>query len=209
MNNRTCIVSRMEYNVEEMLRFVVAPHGKITPDLKRVLPGRGAYIFAKKSFIKQAVTNNLLIRHFKTRQLKCKAPHSTAGIAADITIESDIDERIEQLLLQQALASLALGRKAGAVTSGSLACDKAIRSNQVALIIHRIDAAKDGINKISQAIHASKLGQEIEIKQISIFTPDQLTAAFGDRNAVHIAILNKPAAKNILTNIDKLHIYRE
>ena len=44
---RTCIVTRVERPPEEMIRFVLAPHGTVTPDLKRKLPGRGVWITAK------------------------------------------------------------------------------------------------------------------------------------------------------------------
>ncbi|MDN5248560.1 RNA-binding protein [Bartonella sp. TP] len=200
MNKRTCIVTRKEHEAEAMLRFVLAPNGSVVPDLKRILPGRGVYTLARKTLVNQAVTNNMLTRSFIAK---------SQNKALQIAVPKDMAEQIEHLLRKQSLANLAIGRKAGAVISGSLACDKAIRSDNVAMVLHRIDAAEDGINKITQAIHSLGPEKKATIKQYIIFNENELSTAFGERNAVHIAVLKHPMAKNILNTIDKLHIYRE
>ena len=44
MNGRMCIVSRRPLPAERLLRFVADPAGRVVPDLKRRLPGRGAHV---------------------------------------------------------------------------------------------------------------------------------------------------------------------
>lgn len=196
MNERTCIVTRKTYPVEELIRFVVSPSGEILPDIKRNLPGRGVYILARKYLINKAITSSCLVNHFA---------HKLNKKNMSLTINPDTPDLIEKLLINKAVKSLSLGRKAGKITYGFNNCDKAIREHKVARMLHTIGTSSDSVNKISQAIFASK----IDVKQEFIFTESDLEKAFGDLNIMHVAILHGNTTKYIVKNIDKLHIYRE
>lgn len=193
MNVRTCIITKKTYEKNKLLRFVVSPDLQILPDLKQKLPGRAIYITPSQQNVEKAITSNSLVRSFK------------AKIQKDVNIDKNMAQIVEKLLIKNAIASIALGRKAGIVIYGALACEKAIRAQIVALLLHTKGASKNGITKLEQAIYASSCS----IKQFCLFEPEELDGAFGDLNVQHIAILASPLINNIITNLEKLHIYRK
>ena len=52
---RLCLATREVKPVEEMIRYVVAPDGRIVPDLERKLPGRGAWVTATRAALEAAI----------------------------------------------------------------------------------------------------------------------------------------------------------
>ena len=62
---RTCIVTRVVQPPEAMIRFVRGPDGSVVPDLRAKLPGRGAWISARRDAVATAVRKNL----FRGRRL--------------------------------------------------------------------------------------------------------------------------------------------
>ncbi len=75
---RTCIVTRAERPPEEMIRFVLAPDGSVTPDLKRRLPGRGVWVTGSAEIVAQAAKRRAFDRGFKG-----KAILTDAAVTAD------------------------------------------------------------------------------------------------------------------------------
>ena len=69
-----------------MIRFVASPGGAVVPDLQRRLPGRGAWITARRSLVEQAIGRALFARSLKAN---VKAP---AGLLAliDRLLEADL-----------------------------------------------------------------------------------------------------------------------
>jgi len=49
-----------------IIRIVLSPQNVLVPDLKATLPGRGAWVSAKRTAVEQAVTKGLFARAFKT-----------------------------------------------------------------------------------------------------------------------------------------------
>ena len=94
---RRCIVSRAELPAEAMIRFVRAPDGAVVADLRRRLPGRGANVEARRGAVETAVKKKLFGRALK----------------AEVTASPALGEEVERLLVQSALGSLGLARKAG------------------------------------------------------------------------------------------------
>ena len=52
---RTCIVTRVAQAPEAMIRFVRGPDGRVVPDLRARLPGRGAWVSARRDAVATAV----------------------------------------------------------------------------------------------------------------------------------------------------------
>jgi predicted RNA-binding protein YlxR (DUF448 family) len=96
---RMCIVTRRRGGDGDLIRFVLDPDGVLVPDVKAVLPGRGAWVSTHRDVLAQAVRRKAFGRAFKSE---------TAPKGLD-----DIVERTEQVLRQHASGSLALARKAG------------------------------------------------------------------------------------------------
>ena len=62
---RLCLATREVKPVEEMIRYVVAPDGRIVPDLDRKLPGRGAWVTAKRAALAAAMREKGFARAFR------------------------------------------------------------------------------------------------------------------------------------------------
>jgi uncharacterized protein len=190
MNPRTCIVTREAMEADEMIRFVAGPDGKVVPDLKRRLPGRGVWVTARRSVVETAVRKHLFARGLKE------------NVEAAATLPADV----ERLLEQAALSALSMARKAGLVVTGFTKVDAALRSGKVALLLNANDAADDGVRKLAQAIHSLEEASRPPAR--AIFSSDQMDLALGGNNVVHAAALKGGASDTLLARIEGLAGYR-
>src|SRR6266540_245133 len=99
---RLCVVTRAVKPVDELIRFVVAPDGAVTPDLKRRLPGRGVWVTATRAAVDDAVRRKGFARGFK-REVRAAA---------------DLGAQVEHQLERAALDALGIAHKAGRVAMG-------------------------------------------------------------------------------------------
>ncbi len=190
MNPRTCIVTREEGDADALIRFVAAPDGTVTPDLKRRLPGRGVWVTAKKSIVETAVKRGLFARTLKSEA------------KAGETLADDVD----RLLEASALSALALAKKAGLVITGFAKVDGNVRQGNVFLLLHGTDAAADGIRKLGQGVHNVEEAKRPVVR--SVFSSDQMDLALGGQNVIHAAALHGGASKALLKMIERLEHYR-
>ena len=62
---RLCIVTRTVRPTGDLIRFVTAPNGAVTPDLKQKLPGRGVWVSAQRQRSPMRSSAERLRRGFK------------------------------------------------------------------------------------------------------------------------------------------------
>ncbi|MGZ9089761.1 MAG: DUF448 domain-containing protein, partial [Rhodoplanes sp.] len=60
VRERLCVATRTVRPLSELIRFVAAPDGGVVADLKRTLPGRGAWVTARRGVLAQAVRRGAL-----------------------------------------------------------------------------------------------------------------------------------------------------
>jgi Predicted nucleic-acid-binding protein implicated in transcription termination len=169
---RTCIVTRSVFPVEELIRFVRAPDGSVIPDLKRKLPGRGVWVQARKDIVRQAVRKKLFPRAFKDEAI----------------VPQTLEDDIEGILHRDLIQALSLANKAGCVITGFTKVESAIHGRNIAALIHASDAAQDSRRKISQALYRS-LGEEISaIPVVDLLTGEELDLALGRSHVIHAAL---------------------
>lgn len=192
MNDRTCIVTRMHREADDLIRFVAAPDGTVVADLKRKLPGRGCWVSADRRTVDEAVRKKLFARALK----------------AGVTASEDLGASVDRLLATAALGSLGLARKAGAVATGSAKVEAAVRAGKARLVLHALEAAPDGMRKIDQARRAVALGGGPEVPALSLFTSDEFDLALGGINVIHAAVLEGPAAEAFIKRARLLERYR-
>jgi predicted RNA-binding protein YlxR (DUF448 family) len=173
-----------------MIRFVAAPDGSIVPDLKRKLPGRGAWVSADRATVETAV----------------KKRHLEKAFDGDAKATPDLADRVDALLLSAASGALALARKAGALVGGFGKVEKTLGSADVLALVHAAEAGADGVEKLKGA--AFRRFGERGVPAIRIFGGDQLDLAFGMSNVVHAALLAGPAGANVLARVEDLLRYR-
>jgi len=187
---RTCVVTRRAGSPDDLIRFVLAPDGTVTPDLKRKLPGRGVWVTARAIEIAEAVKKRAFTRGFK----------------AEAKARADLPALVDALLERDCLQTLSLANKAGAVVAGFAKIETAIAKGNVAGLIHARDGGADGIRKLGQALRRTGAGDETP--QIILFDSSQLDLALGRTNVIHAALVRGPASKGLLARCAKLEFYR-
>jgi predicted RNA-binding protein YlxR (DUF448 family) len=158
-----------------MIRFVLSPEGVVTPDLRRKLPGRGAWVSLSRARVEEAAKRALFTKAFK-------APARTPPDLADL---------IDRLLVEDALGALRFANKAGVVTSGAVKVEAALQGGRVVAILSASDAAEDGRRKLRQA--ARRHGAETALANaFDCFSSAQMSLCLGRENVIH-AVLSASA----------------
>lgn len=192
-NGRMCIVSRQSMPAEALIRFVADPDGRMVPDLKRKLPGRGVHVEGRREVVDLAAKRGLFRRALKRE------------VAGTETLAADTDA-----LLRRSLAgALGLARKAGQIVTGSAKVEAQLRSGRALALIHARDGAPDGIRKLDAARHAGdteKGGAATPVYRL--VDTAELDLALGGANVVHAAVLSGNAGSALLRRLEALRVYR-
>lgn len=192
MNDRTCIVTRKAGSADELIRFVAAPDGTVTPDLKRKLPGRGCWVTATRAIVEEAIRKNLFARALKESVI---VPDGLAGL-------------IDGLMAKYLGGALGLSRKAGQLLTGAAKVESAIRSGEAILVLHAADAADDGIRKMDQARKAVAMAGGPDIPALKLLPSIEMDLALGGGNVIHAAALKGPAGEGLAKKAMALARYR-
>lgn len=185
---RTCVVTRAQLPPAELIRFVADPDGAIVPDLACRLPGRGVWVSCDRPSVATAVKTRAFNRSLK-RELR-------AAI--------DLPDIVGKLMIRRVRDALSIANKAGLVLSGFAKIDKAIAAGTPVALLHGLDAAADGVDKLDWRFTAMcrDAGQaQIVVRELTI---EQLSLALGRANVVHAALTAGGAAQHFLTEAGRL-----
>ncbi len=188
---RRCAVSRERLPKADLIRFVLSPSGDIVPDLKERLPGRGVWVALDRDRVAEAAKRNVFARSLKTQ----------------VKVPADLADRVDRLLAESALGSLALANKAGEAVFGAAKVEEAIAKGRVAALIHAADAAEDGCRKLDGKYRAST--KRTPHPSIRAFTSDELDLASGRSNVIHAAVIQGGAAAKFLAGASRVERYRK
>jgi predicted RNA-binding protein YlxR (DUF448 family) len=209
---RTCAVTRAKLAPTDLIRFVRAPDGTITPDLAGRLPGRGVWVTLDRSTVELAAKRNAFARSLKR----------------DVIVPDDLAGLVERLLVTRTIQALALANKAGLVVAGFAKVEAQIATGAVAVLLHAGDASHDGAAKLDGKLRAraaleamaaaSETGADASAHPaarpprsaeiVTELTIRELSLALGRENVVHAAVINGGAARYFLTEIQRLGRYR-
>jgi predicted RNA-binding protein YlxR (DUF448 family) len=189
---RRCVVTRQSAPPEAMLRFVVGPDGVLTPDIRRKLPGRGAWTLLSGETVTQAARRKAFQRALK----------------GAITVPDDLAGLVDRLLLQDALQALSLCNKAGLVTTGFAKVEAALGGTGVAALIAAADAAEDGRRKLAQTLRRRHGDAASAMPVVDSFASDDLALALGRDLVIHAALMNGAAAGSFLDRWRRLVHFR-
>ena len=188
---RTCIVTREVRPPEAMIRFVVGPDGAVVPDLRRRLPGRGAWVTARAEMVREAIRKRLFARAFK----------------AQVKAEPGLADDIEAALRDDLRQALALANKAGAVVTGFAKVEAAIASGEAVALVHAAEAAEDGRRKLAGALRR-RAGDAISAVPVIDERPGpDLDLALGRANVIHAAIVAGSGGDGFLARWRRLRCY--
>jgi uncharacterized protein len=187
---RLCIATGEVKPINEMIRLVVGPDGRVVPDVAQKLPGRGAWVTATSAALRLAIERKSFGRVFRGRGV----------VAADLPV------MVERLLCQAALAALSMANKAGQVAAGFERVKDALNRGRAELLAHASDAAADGVDKLNAAV-AARNKRKVAI--IRSFTGTQLDLALGRPNVVHAALFGHSASRVFLAHSLRYERWRE
>ncbi len=165
---RSCIITRETRNKRELLRFVVSPEGVLVADLSGKLPGRGIYTLPSRLTVAEAIAKKAFPRAAKEA----------------VRIPDGLLDTIENQLARRVADALSLARKAGQVVTGFEKVDETVKTGRAAALIHASDASEDQVRKLRDA----------EIPTFRELPREVLSQVLGRENAVHVAVLEGPAA---------------
>ena len=190
---RTCIVTRAKGSPDHMIRFVAAPDGTVTPDLKKRLPGRGVWVTATAKAVAEAVKKGAFAR----------------GLRAKVVVSPALAEEVDALLERDALQYLSLVNKAGLVVTGFAKVEKAVAAAaEIAGMLHATDAGDDGVRKMGQVLSRRYGEAAARIPRAILFASGQMDLALGRANVIHAALKTGPAAEAFFSRARRLTLYR-
>ncbi|WP_018182274.1 RNA-binding protein [Kaistia granuli] len=184
---RSCIVSRETMPSEQLIRFVLDPEGRVVPDLRHRLPGRGVWVTARAEMVALAEKKRLFSRGFKE----------------EVKVEPDLAGRVEKLMEDSALQAVSFARKAGEIVTGFAKVETAIARDAVVGIVQAQEAGDDGRQKIDAALKR-RFGRAGAVPVIRIFRSEQLDLALGRSNVIHAALLAGRASENVIERVAAL-----
>ncbi len=175
-NGRRCVVTGETGPRERMIRFVLDPDGAVAPDLAETLPGRGAWVRARRRDVEKAAGGGALKRAFR-------ADVRTNGLA----------ELVEARLRARALSALGLARRGGALVLGFDKVEALLKEGAAALLASASDAAADGARKLERLAGG--------VPVVRVFTSEEISAALGREGLRHVAFRARGDAANRMRDV--------
>jgi predicted RNA-binding protein YlxR (DUF448 family) len=172
---------------DQLIRFVLDPEGKVVPDLRHRLPGRGVWVTARGDVIAIAEKKRLFNRGFKE----------------EVQVEPGLALRVQGLMEEGALSAISFALKAGEIVMGFAKVESALEKGGVIGIVQASEAAEDGRYKIEAAVKR-RFGRRDAIPFVRIFKSEQLDLALGRSNVIHAALLEGRASKNVIERVAAL-----
>lgn len=172
-----------------MIRFVLDPQGRVTPDLAGDLPGRGAWTSARRETVVKAAAGGLFAKAFR-RPAALPDGQGPEDFAA--VVEAGLEARL--------LAALGLARRAGALAIGFDQARGALKEGRAVALAAATDAGEDGAAKLARLARGLPVLRAFDMKAQS--------AALGKDGAVYVALLSGPAAARVLREARRLDGFR-
>lgn len=183
---RRCIVTRTVQARDVQVRFVIAPDGRVVPDVGESLPGRGLWVTADRAVLGRAVARNAFAK----------------AARRPVRVPGDLVEQVTAQLERRCLDQIGLARRAGQAVAGFEKVRDALRSGRVggagkvAVLLAACDGAADGRAKL-RALAGDRA-------VIALFDAASLGAAFGRDLTVHAALAAGGLADRLIVDARRL-----
>lgn len=186
---RRCAVTRVPGTPDTLLRFAIAPDGRILPDLQERLPGRGIWLVARREVLEKALAKKLFSR------------------AADgpVTAPADLADQVSAGLRQRCLELLSMARRGGHAVCGQHKVRALLERGEAAILVQARDAADGGKRRL--AALGNGLCDELLIDES--FTAEELGRPFGRGSSVHVAVARSGIAVKLLGALRRLRSFEE
>ena len=181
---RRCIVTGALRPKAELVRFVVAPDGRVVPDINESLPGRGLWLTASRDIVAAASGKGLFAKAART----------------EATAPADLADQVEGLLARRCCDLLGFARRAGQAAAGFEKVRAWLAAGKAGVLVTASDAAEGGRRKLQV------LAPETPV--VALLRVDELSAALGRENAVHVAVGRGKLAALLLQEARRLSGFR-
>ena len=190
---RLCVATREVKPIDALIRFVVGPDQAVVPDLKRKLPGCGAWVTARRDVLATAVKRGAFARAFR----------------ADVKAAPDLPAQVERLMERAVLDALGVARKARQAVVGHAQVEAAAEQGAAVAVLHGSDAGPEGVRQILAAIRRGSAPETPNVVVIPAFTSAQLHLALARPNVVHAALLAGRASDTVIARWRSLAHFRQ
>lgn len=181
-----CAVSGEILPQNRMIRFVISPDHQVLPDLTGKLPGKFVWVSAERHALKKAIWRNCFASHVRDA----------------VEIPSNLLDLVEFGLNRQALQALSLSKRAGELIFGYTKTGEALRSHAVQVYVVAADSSENGREKLE------RLARHQELPVIDVWTSAELSAAIGEKNVNHLALVKGGLSQMLLELVTKLNSVR-
>lgn len=171
---RRCIATGMVRPKDDLIRFVVAPDGAVVPDLEGSLPGRGLWVTADSTILRQAIARKAFAR----------------AARRPVRTDPELVGQVTGLLARRCLDLIGLARRAGRAVAGFEKVRAWLEAGKAGVLLEATDGSPDGRSKL-----AAKAG---DLPVVMLFTAAELGAALGRGHAVHAAVAPGRLAERLL-----------
>lgn len=181
---RRCVATGESGPAEGMIRFVIDPENRVTPDLAGKLPGRGVWVGARRECLEKAVGKKLFSRAARRQ----------------VVAPEGLVEEVERLLARRVTDAIGLARKAGLAVTGFEKVKARLKKGGAAVLLEARDASDQGKAKLAPL----KGGAEL----VACLDKDELGLAFGRDFVVHAALDEGGAAERVIAEAKRLAGFR-
>ena len=181
---RRCIASGEVGATAPMLRFVADPDGHLICDLAEKLPGRGAWVLARRDCVEKAVKRRLFAR----------------ALGGPVEAQADLANTVEAALERRFLELLGLCSRAGLVVSGYEKVRSALSAGKAAALLQAADASPDGRGKLLRLAQGVTPGLPVAAVSEAV----ALGRALGREQAVHLALRPGRLTDSVLREVARL-----
>ncbi len=140
---RTCHACRRKAPQAELLRFVCGPKRQAILDLRRKLPGRGAYLCPRLACLRKGVRSKGI-----AGPLDCQPPDTSA---------EDLCEKAKKGLARMLGEAIGHARRAGAVVHGADRVIGALEQGKADVLLVAADVAERTRTNVSKQVGADRL----------------------------------------------------
>ena len=187
---RTCVACRKAADKKQLLRFVLAPDGRVVVDYRQQLPGRGLYTCLSRQCLEQAVKKNGFRRIVGSN-------HAPVEL-------NQLHTQLQWALEQRISGLIRMARKSGQLVAGSNLVMDAIKGHTPpSIIVVATDISENMGQKIERAAYRQ------QIICFRHFDKASLGQMIGKEERSVVGVLNGALAESLMSELDKYELVRE
>ena len=160
---RRCLVTREQGERSRMLRFAVAPEGRVVFDVTATLPGRGLWLSAQPGVLHQAIRRGAFAR----------------GAKMQVVVPPALADEVRAALTRRLVDLLGLARRSGAAISGFEKAREWLSAGGAGLVVQ---AADGSVEERARFVG----GRDIPV--VAVLSAAVLGKIFGRDHTVHAVI---------------------